>query len=269
MNDQSDKRIANAYEHYSHKYSSVIEPTIRPMADEIINLARIQGPERIIDLATGTGLIARKITHANIFIIGVDISLGVLRTAQSLSGGKIPFIVGDAHQLPFIGNYFDLVTCGLSLSHFSDISIALREARRVLRLGGRFIASAWSSEKEDPSYSAVFKVLEKYLEGEEEQFEVSLDEAMWADVRRVRQVLRQAGFGDIKVSTLPLKGIYRNPRDAVNWAFAWPLVQDRIGRLDPINLERLKAEAVSSVFEVNNLRWWRKINCYYAIRASR
>ncbi len=268
MNDQSDRRIAKAYGLYSHKYSSIIEPTLRPMADEIVNLARIQGPERIMDLATGTGLIARKVVHANFSIIGVDISLNALRTAQSLSGGKIPFIVGDAHQLPFISSYFDLVTCGLSLSHFSDILIALREIRRILRWGGRFIASAWGSEKEDPSYSAVFKVLEKYFEVEEEQFEVSLDEAMWADVRRVRQVLRQAGFGEVKVSTLPLKGIYKNPIDAVNWAFAWPLVQDRIGKLNPNNLKKLKAQAVSSVSEVADLRWWRNINCYYAIRAA-
>lgn len=261
--------MAKAYGHFSRKYSSIIEPTLRPMADKIINLARIKGSERIMDLATGTGLIARKVANANISIIGVDISLGALRTAQSLSGGKIPFIVGDAHQLPFIGGYFDLVTCSLSLSHFSDISIALREIRRILRFGGRFIASAWSSEKEDPSYSAVLKVLEKYFEVEEEQFEVSLDEAMWADVERVRQVLRQAGFDEIKVSTIPLKGIYRNPIDAVKWAFAWPLIQDRIGSLDLINRKRLKAKAVWSVIEVDDPRWWRNINCYYAIRAAR
>lgn len=269
MNDQFDTRIVKAYGHCSRKYSSIIEPTLKPMADKIINLARIKGSERIMDLATGTGLIARKVVHANISIIGVDISLGALRTAQSLSGGKIPFIVGDAHQLPFIGNYFDLVICGLSLSHFSDISIALREVRRILRLGGRFIASAWSMEKEDPSYSAVFNVLEKYFKAEEKQFEVSLDEETWADVARVRQVLKQTGFSEFKVRTLPLKGIYRNPIDAVKWAFAWPLVQDSIDRLDPTNRARLKAEAISSVIEVDDLRWWRNINCYYAIRDTR
>ncbi len=219
-----------------------------------------------MDLATGTGLIARKVALTNDSIVGVDISLGALVTARHLSKGGIHFIAGDAHSLPFMDRCFDLVTCVLSLSHFSDVSTALGEVRRILCSGGCFLAAAWGRETKDPSSSAAFELIEKYLEDEDDSSKGKIDEATWANVDHGCDVLRQANFENVQVNTLPLFGTYRDAIDAVEWAFAWPLIRTRIDRLEPLKQERLRGEAISSVHRVNDLSWQREINYFQAIR---
>ena len=70
-------------------------------------------------------------------------------------------MAGDAMELPFTSHSFDVVTCGLSFSHFPDVAAALRGVRRILRSGGRLIISAWGVEKENPAYSAAAEVRER------------------------------------------------------------------------------------------------------------
>jgi hypothetical protein len=59
MKEEFAARIAEAYGHHSQKYASILEPNLRPMADEIVSQGRLRGGELVLDLATGTGLIAR------------------------------------------------------------------------------------------------------------------------------------------------------------------------------------------------------------------
>jgi ubiquinone/menaquinone biosynthesis C-methylase UbiE len=213
MNEQFAARIAEAYGCHSQKYSDVLEPILQPMANEIIGLAKLSGGEQILDLATGTGLIARTLAQFTDSVIGIDISLGVLGRAKYLSAGEIPFITGDAHRLPFKDLCFDLVTCGLSLSHFSDVSAALVETRRVLRSRGRFITSAWGSEGKNPSKAAAIDVRRRFLTDREVAFDGTFSEEVWADVERGSRTLRAAGFADVQVTTLQLSGEYLNHSD--------------------------------------------------------
>ena len=260
-----NSQIAEAYGRHSQKYPSILEPLLRPMADEILHLGRMEAAELVLDLATGTGLIARTAVPAGKSIIGVDISLGILAIARSLSTREIPLVAGNSHKLPFKDHCFDLVTCGLSLSHFSDVLVALGEVRRILPSGGCFIASAWGSEREDPSYSAATEVKKKYLKDKDDPFEGALDEEKWSDVERGCYVLRLAGFENVQATTIPLSGKYQNPFDAVEWAFAWPLTRYRIAELDPMDQQKLRQETVSSVLEVDDLCWQADINYYQAV----
>jgi ubiquinone/menaquinone biosynthesis C-methylase UbiE len=171
MNERFATRIAEAYGRRSEKYASVLEPILSPMANEIVDLARLRGRELVLDLATGTGLIARTVAQFTDSIIGVDISLGVLARVRSLSAAETPLVAADTHGLPFRDQCFDLVTCGLSLSHFSDVSAALGEISRILRSRGGFITSAWGNEGENPSKSAAVEVRRRFLGDREVVFE--------------------------------------------------------------------------------------------------
>ena len=266
MNKRFTARIAEAYGGYSQKYASVLEPILRPVADEILGLEKLSGGENVLDIATGTGLIARKTAQITDSIIGIDISLGVLAIAQNLSAGKIPFDTGDAHGQPFRDQCFDLVTCGLSLSHFSDASAALGEVRRVLRSWGRFITSAWGSEGENPSKAAAIEVRRRFLGDREVDFEGTFSEEVWEDVERGCGTLREAGFADVQVTTLALSGEFANPSDAVEAALAWPLTRYRIARLDPVDQKRLREETTAAILEVDDLHWQTEIHYYQATR---
>jgi len=266
MNESFAARIAEAYGQHSQKYSSVLEPILVPMAGEIVGLARIKGGERLLDLATGTGLIARTAAAAGAAVIGIDISLGILTRAHTRSAGTILYLVGDAHSLPFHSQSFDLVTCSLSLSHFSDISVALREVLRVLRPSGRFITSAWGVEGENPSKAAAVEVRKRYLEEWEITFKGTFGDELWADAELGRETLRTAGFVDVQVTTRPLSGQYRNSAEAIETALAWPLTRCRIASLDPGVQQRLKEETAAAIQEVDDLSWNSEIHYYHAFR---
>lgn len=106
---------------------------------------------RIVDLATGTGDIARRLAAAypGAEVVGVDLSEQMLSRARRLTrrafpgaggigSGGIRFIPGDMNRLPFGDSTVDLVTGGYALRNAPDLEGALREVRRVLRPGGRF-----------------------------------------------------------------------------------------------------------------------------------
>jgi ubiquinone/menaquinone biosynthesis C-methylase UbiE len=82
MNEQASQTITEAYGTFSGKYASVLEPILKPMAVEILGLGKMVGGERLLDLATGTGLIARTTPLPKISVYGLDISLGMLFEAR-------------------------------------------------------------------------------------------------------------------------------------------------------------------------------------------
>jgi demethylmenaquinone methyltransferase/2-methoxy-6-polyprenyl-1,4-benzoquinol methylase len=92
----------------------------------------------VLDVATGTGLVARAavgIVGEPRAVVGVDPSEGMLREARKAVAG--PLVQGRIETLPFAAARFDLVTVGYALRHAADLEVAFGECRRVLRPGGR------------------------------------------------------------------------------------------------------------------------------------
>ena len=95
---------------------------------------------RLLDVATGTGLVARG--AASIIgepggVIGVDPSRGMLREARKAVSGSL--VQGRAEALPFRDDRFDMLSMGFALRHVPDLEAAFQEYRRVLRPGGRLL----------------------------------------------------------------------------------------------------------------------------------
>jgi ubiquinone/menaquinone biosynthesis C-methylase UbiE len=266
MNERFAARIAEAYSRHSEKYASILEPMLRPMADEVVTLANLRGGELVLDLATGIGLIARTAAQFTAAVIGIDMSLGILGRARTLSAGQIPFVAGDAHGLPFKDACFDLVTCGISLSHFSEVAVALGEVLRVLRPGGRFITSAWGSEGESPAKEVAIEIRKKYLEDLELAYGGTFSEDVWADTEQGCQTLRQVGFAGVQVGTQYLSGVHRNAAVATEAALAWPVTRYRMARLDPATQRRLEEETAAAISQVTDLRWRSEMHYYQAVR---
>lgn len=92
---------------------------------------------RVLDVAVGTGMVAREaatIVRDPRLVLGIDPSSGMLAEATRRVG--IPVVRGTGERLPLASGRFDAVTMGYALRHLSDVSVALREFRRVLKPGG-------------------------------------------------------------------------------------------------------------------------------------
>jgi demethylmenaquinone methyltransferase/2-methoxy-6-polyprenyl-1,4-benzoquinol methylase len=95
---------------------------------------------RVLDLGTGTGLVARSaldVLGRPQAVVGLDPSRGMLRQARRSFPG--PLIEGRAEALPVIDECVDLVSMGYALRHVADLGLLFAECRRVLRPGGRLV----------------------------------------------------------------------------------------------------------------------------------
>ena len=95
---------------------------------------------RLLDVATGTGLVARgaaEILGDPRGVVGVDPSGGMLREARTALMG--PLVRGRGEALPFRDDTFDMLSMGFALRHVPDLEIAFCEYRRVLKPGGRVL----------------------------------------------------------------------------------------------------------------------------------
>jgi demethylmenaquinone methyltransferase/2-methoxy-6-polyprenyl-1,4-benzoquinol methylase len=94
----------------------------------------------VVDVGVGTGLLAReaqRLMQGRGLLVGIDLSESMLARARKSLG--IPLIHGAAEALPLANGIADFVTMGYALRHLSDIERALREARRLLRPGGKLV----------------------------------------------------------------------------------------------------------------------------------
>lgn len=153
-------KISPRYDIFNHLFSMGIDMEWRRDAAKEAMLQ--QDRYVLLDAATGTGDLAIAVNKAakargkSIEIIGIDINHDMLRLAKKKACriGDIRFEEGDALRLQYPDRSFEAVTTGFSLRNFDDLEVFVREVRRILKKGGRFIFLDMA--KPDRGYQAAF-----------------------------------------------------------------------------------------------------------------
>jgi demethylmenaquinone methyltransferase/2-methoxy-6-polyprenyl-1,4-benzoquinol methylase len=104
----------------------------------------LQPGERCLDLAAGTGVSTEELARSGALVVGVDLSLGMLRVGQRVRP-DVPLLAGDALALPFVDGAFDAATISFGLRNLVDTAAGLREMARVTRPGGRLVICEFSA----------------------------------------------------------------------------------------------------------------------------
>jgi ubiquinone/menaquinone biosynthesis C-methylase UbiE len=126
-------------------YERFFVPAIgEPLAKDLIRLAALRPHERVLDVACGTGIVARLAAQqigSNGDVAGVDVNPGMLAVARSSTPANvsIEWHEANAEAMPRPDEGFDVVLCQLGLQFVTDKFAALKEMRRVLTDGGRII----------------------------------------------------------------------------------------------------------------------------------
>jgi len=113
----------------------------------LIRLAAPRPGERALDLCCGTGDIVMALSRRGVNSIGLDFTEAMLSIAQRRkaalpageSSGRLRFVAGDAQELPFQNDSFDMVTISYGLRNLADWTAGLPEMLRVARPGGRVL----------------------------------------------------------------------------------------------------------------------------------
>lgn len=142
---QMSAEAAELYERYPARY------ILGPWAPLLVAAANLASGERALDIACGTGVVARaaaKRVGATGRVVGIDLNPGMIAVARSLpqpEGPPIEWLERSALDLRLEEASFDVVLCQQGLQFFPDKLLALREMRRVLNRNGRLALSVWNS----------------------------------------------------------------------------------------------------------------------------
>lgn len=140
-----------------------------PWSLDLIERVRPQPGERVLDLACGTGAVARealKRISPGGTLVGVDINPDMLRVASEVIEAREPLVrwqQASAESLPLPDASFDVALCQQGLQFFPDKQGALRELRRVLKPGGRLALSVWRGLEHNPLPHALSKAADGRL----------------------------------------------------------------------------------------------------------
>lgn len=155
----AEARIAAARAYEDLHVPALFREWCAPMLDA----AGVAPGQRVLDVASGTGVLAREAltrVGAEGSVAGVDPDAGMLAVAAELAPG-IDWRRGTAAELPFEDGAFDAVVSQFGLMFFPDRARALREMRRVLAPGGTLAVAVWALLEDSEAYPIEVEILER------------------------------------------------------------------------------------------------------------
>lgn len=144
-------RDAASYDAVTQEFDRFTEQLLHPLAGHVVARAELRPSDRVLDVGTGTGVVAlaaaRRLDAGS--VCGIDLSDGMLAVAKAKAQrlgleSRTEFRQMDAENLDLADQSFDAVLSLFALMHFPDAARALEEMRRVLRPGGRLVAAVGS-----------------------------------------------------------------------------------------------------------------------------
>jgi ubiquinone/menaquinone biosynthesis C-methylase UbiE len=185
-----------AYEQY------IVAALFDDWARELITATDLRQGERVLDVACGTGIVARhalKAVGPRGTVEAFDVNEGMLAVARSIPANDgVRFQAGDAASAPVSDRSFDVVLCQQGLQYFPDRPAALREMRRALIPGGRVAISLWRPIDRQPYFDALCRAVETYASPET----AALQRAAFTlgEPPAIRELLTSAGFSLIRIT---------------------------------------------------------------------
>jgi ubiquinone/menaquinone biosynthesis C-methylase UbiE len=161
---------AASYDEAAAEFDRISERFVTPLASTLLGLARLTPVDRVLDVGTGSGLVALGaaplVTSGK--VVGIDHSPGMLERASAKArrwglGNNVSFRQMDAEKLEFPDRSFDKVLSLYALLHFPEPLRALREMHRVLTPGGRLVIGVGSGPS-PLSWSGVVQIARRMVD---------------------------------------------------------------------------------------------------------
>lgn len=185
------------------RWWEIIERGTRIISERLVDLARLQPGDRVLDVATGLGepavTVSRRVGPRG-EVVAIDRSPEMLAAArqriQALGVQNVKFLQMDAEQLAFPERSFQAVLCRFGLMFFDDLRAVLEQIHGVLTPGGRFAAAVWDHPASVPMIGLPVRLIRQVLNapppapGTPGPFNL-------ADVERLKTIMTDVGFVDV------------------------------------------------------------------------
>jgi ubiquinone/menaquinone biosynthesis C-methylase UbiE len=207
-------------------------------ANDLLDRVAPRRGESLLDIACGTGIVARLAEQRGYVgrLVGIDLNTAMLAVARARSA-VIEWVEGSALDLPFEANTFDVVLCQQGLQFFPDGPLALKEMVRVLKPGGRAGLNVYSAIERTPAALAFVQALDKLLGPESSRTKRS--EHLSCDAQEVGTWAKQAGFGVVDVVTVAKQITFPSMLDYVRFQLTATPMAALLKEKDTAERERL------------------------------
>ena len=206
--------IAARYDLLNHLLSGNVDKRWRRLVAQALRGTLDDGEARLLDVACGTGDLSLTLSRAGqARIVGIDFCRPMLEIAATKTVGsdhRIPFIEGDALDLPFADCSFEAATIAFGLRNLASVEAGIKELLRVLKPGGR-VAVLEFSKPRTPVLRSLFKfyftkVLPKFgglISGSKSAYQYLPDSvSRFPDQLELASLMKEAGFENVSYRNL-------------------------------------------------------------------
>lgn len=197
------------------KYEELLVPALfEEWANRIANSDKLTSARQVLDVACGTGVLARTIAQRlkDGSVTGIDPNSGMLAIAKQIAP-DINWYRGQAENLPFEDEFFDVIVSQFGIMFFSSPDIALKEMNRVLKAGGNMIITVFDSLQNIPAYNAMVDVFDRKV-GKSAGDALRHPFTM-GDTETLKNMFSKSGLVDTKIVTQKSTALFSNPRHMV------------------------------------------------------
>lgn len=186
---------ADSYDYYDSPFTS-------QAVDALLEAVNARSGVRLLDVATGTGLVAGKGASRGIVATGIDFASSMISVAKR-NYPQAQFDIGDAEALSFEDASFDAVICQFGLQHMADPDAAIAESYRVLKSGGKYGFTVWCVPDKGNFFGIVMGAIKTHG-----TLDVPLPPApstfRFSEHDECRRVLEGVGFTNLQVIDIPI-----------------------------------------------------------------
>jgi len=224
----------------AERYEEFLVPVIfDPWARNLLTRADLKPGNRLLDLACGTGIVARLAAEQGVSVIGGDINPGMLAVAAERAEGlQVVFQQADAQALPFEDGSFDVLICQQGLQFFPDKSVVISECFRVLRPGGRAVFCTARGLDENPLMRSQIAAFGSHL-GEDTTVAIRAV-CGFTDPDETRSLFEHAGFSPVNIEKVVLDLVAPDGRAFIDGMMKSTPVADRIAAMEHLTRDALR-----------------------------